>query len=125
MTQGYGSPQVHTVRKHYNFDDSDDGGRGERLVYDGHGGLTGSPFLPGWRTDWNEEWSCFEWTMESNPQVTVWERPQPIAPSIAVPSSILWVTGHWDASPFLLAVGHDSGLREPAGAHGEEALQLR
>jgi hypothetical protein len=67
MTQGYGSPQAHTVRKHYNFDDSDDGGRGERLVYDGHGGLTGSPFLPGWRTDWNEEeWSCFEWTFQEN-----------------------------------------------------------
>ena len=88
MTQGYGSPQAHTVRKHHNFDDSEDGGLGGRLVYDGNGGLTGSPFLPGWRTDWNEEWSCFEWTMESNPQVTVWKRPHPIAPSTAAPSSL-------------------------------------
>jgi hypothetical protein len=54
MTQGYGSPQAHTVRKHHNFDDSEDGGLGGRLVYDGNGGLTGSPFLPGWRTGGND-----------------------------------------------------------------------
>jgi len=80
MAPGYGSPQAHTVARHHKFADSDD--------EQSNGGLTGTPFLTGWRTDWNEEWSCFEWTMESNPQVTVWERPQPIASSIAAPSSL-------------------------------------
>ena len=51
MTQGYGSPQAHTLARHHKFADSDD--------EQSNGGLTGTPFLPGWVTNWNEEWLCF------------------------------------------------------------------
>ena len=42
MAPGYGSPQAHTVARHHKFADSDD--------EQSNGGLTGTPFLPGWVT---------------------------------------------------------------------------